>query len=147
MTKSFNHMGLTVSNLERSIEFYCDQLGLPHPPDGHIFPIQGEWLSNLVNAKDPLIQIAFVPLDHGVLELLQYESPDNGKDSASLKNWDVGSAHLALNIPNLLDFYESKKDELNFLSAPQIVASGPWQGGYVVYLTDPDGNSVELVDA
>lgn len=147
MTKHFNHMGLTVSNLDRSVEFYCGGLGLPLPPEGHDFIIEGDWLSRLVGADDPRIRVAFIPLDHGVLELLEYQQPGDGKTTASLANWDAGSAHLALNIADLASFYERTRDELPYLSAPQQVEGGPWAGGLVVYLRDPDGNSVELVDA
>lgn len=147
MTARFNHMGLTVTDLERSLEFYCTELGLPHPPEGHVFPIEGEWLGKLVGADDPRIRVAFVPLDHGILELLEYERPGNGLETASIRNWDAGSAHLALNVVDLPAFYEAKKDRLDFLSAPQTVEGGPWGGGLVVYLRDPDGNPVELVDA
>lgn len=147
MTAHFNHMGLTVSSLERSLHFYCGELGLPRPPEGHVFPIEGQWLGELVGADDPRIQVAFVPLDHGILELLEYQRPGTGKSEASLRNWDVGSAHLALNVIGLAAFYEERKDRLPFLSAPQVVESGPWGGGLVVYLRDPDGNPVELVDA
>ncbi len=146
MINRFNHIGLTVSDLEVSLDFYCGALGLSRPPEGHVFTIGGEWLGKLVATDDPEIRIAFIPLDHGILELLEYRRPSTGKQSASLQNWDVGSAHLALNMVDLLDFYEKKRDELPFLSTPQVVAQGPWTGGYVVYLRDPDGNSVELVD-
>lgn len=146
MISRFNHMGITVSDIDVSLEFYCGALGLPKPPEGHVFTIDGPWLGELVGAGDPEIRVAFIPLDHGILELLQYRRPSNGKQNASLQNWDVGSAHLAVNMVGLLDFYEKKRDELPFLSAPQVVAQGPWTGGYVVYLRDPDGNSVEIVD-
>ena len=77
----------------------------------------------------------------------EYQQPGDGKTTASLANWDAGSAHLALNIADLASFYERTRDELPYLSAPQQVEGGPWAGGLVVYLRDPDGNSVELVDA
>lgn len=147
MTNRFNHMGITVSNLDASLEFYCGTLGLPRPPAGHVFTIGGDWLGSVVGADDPEIRVAFVPLDHGILELLEYHRPSTGAQSASLQNWDVGSAHLAVNMVGLLDFYRENKDRLPFLSSPQIVAQGPWTGGYVVYLRDPDGNPVEVVDA
>ncbi|MGO1385145.1 MAG: VOC family protein [Arachnia sp.] len=146
MGNRFNHVGITVSDIDVSLKFYCGELGLPEPPEGHVFTIEGEWLGTLVGADDPEIRVAFIPLDHGILELLQYGRPATGKKSASLQNWDVGSAHLAVNMDDLLDFYEKKRDELPFLSAPQVVAQGPWTGGHVVYLRDPDGNSVEIVD-
>ncbi len=146
MITRFNHMGITVSDLDKSLDFYCGALGLPRPPEGHVFTISGEWLGKLVGADKPEISVAFVPLDHGILELLEYRHPFGGRQIASLRNWDVGSAHLALNMVGLVAFYEEKRAELPFLSAPQVVAQGPWTGGYVVYLRDPDGNSVEIVD-
>ena len=54
--------------------------------------------------------------------------------------------HVCLNINDLAGFYRDNKDTVNFTSEPQVVKGGPWQGGLVVYLHDPDGISVELVD-
>lgn len=147
MTPTFNHMGITVSNLEKSLAFYCDTLGLPKPPEGHVFPVQGQWLSRLVGANEARLNVAFVPLGEGVLELLEYVSPNDGKSSASLENWDTGAAHLAINKTNLRDFYEENKDVLDFFAEPQVVEGGPWAGTLVAYLRDPDGISVELVES
>ncbi|MFV0451028.1 MAG: VOC family protein [Propioniciclava sp.] len=146
MTHQFNHVGITVTDLDRSLDFYCGTLGLPRPPEGHIFPIEGEWLGYVVGADNPRIRVAFVPLDHGILELLEYERPAEGKKSASLDNWDTGAMHLALNIVDLPGFYDKHRDDVDFLSAPQTVVGGPWAGGLVLYLRDPDGIPVELVD-
>lgn len=145
-THQFNHMGLTVSDVDQSVEFYADILGLPRPPEGHDFEIKGAWLSNLVAADDAVIRVAFLPLDHGVLELLEYQHPE-GKPTATLRNWDVGSAHLALNHPDVRGFYAANRERLPFNCEPQVVEGGPWAGTIVVYLTDPDGVSVELVQS
>jgi len=88
-----------------------------------------------------------VSLGGGILELLEYKQPATGSQSSSLQNWDVGSAHLAINVVGLQEFYEAKKDVVEFLSEPQLVEGGPWPGALVVYLRDPDGIPVELVDA
>jgi catechol 2,3-dioxygenase-like lactoylglutathione lyase family enzyme len=147
MSRRFNHMGITVFNLERSLDFYCGELGLPRPPEGHVFTVEGAWLGKVVGADDPRIRVAFIPLDDGILELLECEKPQDGTTAASLRNWDVGAAHLALNMPGLQDFYDRNRRRLDFVSEPQTVEGGPWSGGTVVYLRDPDGISVELVGA
>jgi glyoxylase I family protein len=146
MSNRFNHVGITVSNLERSIDFYTRILGLDVPPEGWNFSIEGDWLGRMVGSEDPEIRIAFIPLDHGILELLEYQRPTDGLQSATLRNWDVGAMHVCLNINDLAGFYRDNKDTVNFTSEPQVVKGGPWQGGLVVYLHDPDGISVELAD-
>lgn len=146
MTKILNHVGITVKSLDRSVEFYTQVLGLNAPPEVGIYAIDGKWVGTLIGADDAHIKIAFIPLDDGTLEILEYVTPDDGVPSASLRNWDVGAAHLCLNIDGLADFYDSHRETVDFTSEPQTVESGPWQGGLVVYLRDPDGISIELVD-
>lgn len=145
MAKMLNHMGLTVSQLERSLDFYCGKLGLPYPAEDQIFYIDGEWLANLVGFHDPRIRVAFIPLDHGVLELLEYERPSVGHSTATLSNWDVGAAHLALNHSDIHAFYAEHADDIDFFGPPQTVEGGPFDGAQVIYMKDPDGVSVELV--
>jgi len=147
MARHFNHMGITVSDIDQSVEFYCGVLGLPRPPDAHVFCAGGPALSRVVGASGARLRVAFVSLGGGILELLEYKQPATGSQSSSLQNWDVGSAHLAINVVGLQEFYEAKKDVVEFLSEPQLVEGGPWPGALVVYLRDPDGIPVELVDA
>lgn len=141
-----NHVGITVSNLERSIEFYVG-LGFGSPPADWIFTIEGEWLSRLVSEQDAVIRVAFLPMgDDSVLELLEYQSPTGEKHNEK-PNRDVGAMHVALNVENVQDVYERLKDVVQFNSPPQIVGMGPWAGDKVVYLNDPDGTPVELVES
>lgn len=145
MTKMFNHMGLTVANIERSLDFYCGKLGLPYPAEDMIFFIEGTWLSNLVGHPAPRIRVAFVSLDHGVFELLEYQRPEKRELTATLHNWDVGAAHLALNHDDIEAFYAQYRDTIDFAGPPQTVEGGPYDGARVIYMKDPDGISVELV--
>lgn len=141
-----NHIGVTVSHLERSIEFYT-KLGIQPPPADWIFPIHGTWLSTLVQEEDARIRVAFLPIQDGVvLELLEYESPQ-GLATNTRPNRDAGAMHIALNVDDVDDVYARLKDEVTFNSAPQTVEMGPWAGNRVVYLQDPDGTPVELVQS
>lgn len=139
-----NHVGITVSNLERSIEFYTS-LGFGQPPEDWVFTIQGAWLSKLVAEPDAVIRVAFLPFDDGtVLELLEYQDPV-GEERNTKPNRDAGAMHVALNVEDVDAFYEGHKATLTFNSEPQRVEMGPWAGNKVVYLQDPDGTPVELV--
>lgn len=140
-----NHVGITVSNLERSIEFYT-RLGFGKPPAEWVFTIEGEWLSKLVQEEDAVIRVAFLPMDEGsVLELLEYQTPQ-GRPTNDRPNRDAGAMHVALNVEDVEKLYGELKDTIEFNSEPQVVAMGPWAGNKVVYLNDPDGTPVELVE-
>lgn len=139
-----NHVGITVSNLERSIEFYT-RLGFGEPPADRVFTIEGDWLSQLVAETDAIIRVAFLPMDDGVLELLEYQQPE-GEKTNTRPNRDAGAMHVALNVDDVDATYEELKDTVSFNSPPQTVATGPWAGNKVAYLSDPDGTPVELVE-
>ena len=68
-----------------------------------------------------------------------------GEQSNSRPNRDVGAMHVALNVDDIDAVYADLKDSLAFNSEPQTVATGPWAGNRVAYLSDPDGTPVELV--
>ena len=138
-----NHVGITVSNLERSIEFYTG-LGFGEPPADWVFTIDGEWLSRLVAEEGAVIRVAFLPMDDMVLELLEYQHPE-GVKSNTRPNRDAGAMHVALNVDDVDATYEELKAKVLFNSPPQTVATGPWAGNKVAYLSDPDGTPVELV--
>ncbi|GAB3815913.1 VOC family protein [Tessaracoccus terricola] len=139
-----NHIGVTVSNLERSIEFYT-KLGIQQPPAEWVFPISGEWLSKLVQEEGAEIRVAFLPVqDDVVLELLEYQTPQGAKTNTK-PNRDAGAMHIALNVDDVDEVYNRLRGEVEFNSEPQTVEMGPWAGNRVVYLNDPDGTPVELV--
>lgn len=140
-----NHVGITVSNLERSIEFYT-RLGLGAPPADWIFTIEGDWLSRLVAEDDAVIRVAFLPMgEDSVLELLEYRHPE-GAGTNTRPNRDAGAMHIAINVDDIDAVYASLSAEgIPFNSEPQTVAMGPWAGNRVAYLSDPDGTPVELV--
>lgn len=142
-----NHVGLTVSNIESSVEFYSGLLGLGAPPEDWVFVIGGEWLGKLVAEDAPVARVAFLPMDGDtVLELLEYQQPA-GEKTNTRPNRDVGAMHLAINVDDVDAVYERLKGLVRFNSEPQTVPNGPWAGGRVAYLQDPDGTPVELVQS
>ena len=139
-----NHIGVNVSNLERSIDFYT-RLGIQQPPAEWVFPIDGDWLSKLVREENAEIRVAFLPVNGDVvLELLEYQAPQGAKSNTK-PNRDAGAMHIALNVDDVDEVYNRLKGEIEFNSEPQTVEMAPWAGNRVVYLNDPDGTPVELV--
>lgn len=141
-----NHVGLTVANIERSVEFYSGLMGLGEPPQDWIFTIGGDWLAQMVAEEGAVARVAFLPMDDIILELLEYQTPQ-GEKTNDRPNRDAGAMHLALNVDDVDATYERLKDKVVFNSPPQTVPNGPWAGGRVAYLRDPDGTSLELVQS
>jgi catechol 2,3-dioxygenase-like lactoylglutathione lyase family enzyme len=73
------------------------------------------------------------------LELLRYQNEPAGK---AAHNSQVGAAHLCLRVENVNAEYERLSSEgVTFVSAPHADEFGVvW-----VYMRDPDGNVVELI--
>lgn len=140
-----NHVGITVSNLERAIAFYTE-LGFGEPPSDWVFTIQGEWLAQLVAEPGAVIRVAFLPMGDEVLELLEYQTPP-GEQQNIKPNRDAGAMHVALNVADVQAVYDRLKATVEFNSPPQVVEMGPWAGNKVAYLNDPDGTPVELVES
>ncbi len=59
----------------------------------------------------------------------------------------MGSAHIAYNVEGLARMYETLSPKgVKFVSAPVPITQGANKGGLVVYLEDPDGNTLELIE-
>jgi catechol 2,3-dioxygenase-like lactoylglutathione lyase family enzyme len=80
------------------------------------------------------------------LELIQYFNPAGEKLDTRTNN--VGSAHLAFDVDDLHRVYADLKAKgVQFKSSPMEVPAGPNKGTWTVYLTDPDGITLEFLQA
>jgi glyoxylase I family protein len=138
-----HHVGITVSDLARSLEFYGALLkGERLGP----FVRSGPRIDAVTGYPGVVVHQAFVRAQDGAttVELLQYENgsatvldPDNGH---------VGAAHVAITVTDLdAVLARLRTAGVEVLSAP-IVASAPLAGHRCVYVLDPDRVRVELVE-
>jgi glyoxylase I family protein len=140
---SIGHTGITVSDLDRSIHFYRDVLGLPVSEPVHC---TGEMFEKVTGVPGAQIDISFVRAPGHVIELLCYRKPD-GRVRSSLRSCDPGFWHLALKVSDL-ERVVTAVGRAGFqpLSAVQGVQEGPLTGLKVVYVRDPDGVVLELIE-
>ena len=140
---STDHTGITVSNLERSLEFWRDVLGFEFSHSAHQ---KGDLAQEITGVDGAEIKLAVLktPGGHNI-ELLQYLAPADHK-RATLRPCDVGSVHVAL-LVNDLDAVLAQIAASGWEAAgkPQTLSKGPNAGKRVVYVRDPDGTTIELM--
>ncbi len=124
MKSKFTYVGIRVTNLQRSIDFYTKILGMKVAGRGKVEQTKGETVS-LESEKGGFI-----------LELNYYEekSPYNTKYTVG-----EGLDHLAFKVDNL----DKALKEAKLVGYPTILEMKA-DGGRWVYLEDPDGIWIEL---
>ncbi len=142
------HTGLTVSDLDRSIAFYRDLLGLE-------LVMQWEsaqpYLRTIVGYPDAELRIALLRLPGGQagvsghhIELLEYRAPRGVRGDANTCN--PGNAHVAFVVEDLDAAYADLTARgVRFKSPPVEITAGRNRGAKAVYLWDPDDITLEMV--
>jgi catechol 2,3-dioxygenase-like lactoylglutathione lyase family enzyme len=142
--KGMHHVGITVKDLDASIRFYHDVLGLQFSSEPSPW-FEGPGLGPAVGVPGAALRQVSLLLGDTILELLEYKSPPS-ETSEPLKSNNVGASHVSF----LVDDIEAKKTELEaqgitFFGPVNVVDEGVLAGWRWVYFADPDGYPLELV--
>ena len=139
-----HHLGLTVSDIERSIEFYRDSLGMELI--GRRPSVTADYVAKQTGYPNVELNVASFrvsPDSQQTLEVVQYMS-HAGQPSDPATN-RAGTSHLCLLVDDLQASYDDLRERgVRFKSDPVTITAGPNKGGLVVYLYDPDGYMLEL---
>ena len=146
--RSIFHVGFVVGDLDASIRFYRDGLGLVlrHRQLQH-----NPYTRTLVGYPDALLEVAQFNLAEGdapasghILELVSYTQPASG--AADPERNTLGVGHLAFTVDNIHEFsLRLRSFGAELVSEPVRISAGINEGGWTVYLRDPDGVNLELV--
>jgi catechol 2,3-dioxygenase-like lactoylglutathione lyase family enzyme len=140
-----DHTGITVSNLERSLAFWLDVLGFEF---SHFAHQSGELAKEITGISGAELKLAVLKAPGGhKIELLEYLAPADRK-YVNLRPCDVGSIHVALLVTDL-DAALARIAASGWKAAgePQTLKTGPNAGKRVVYVRDPDGITIELMQS
>ncbi|TYT61319.1 VOC family protein [Natrialba swarupiae] len=134
---STHHVGITVNDLEETLSFYRDVLGLSVADR---FAVSGEAFSSAVGVEDASAE--FVHLDgEGVrIELVEYDPQARASASAGLNQ--PGASHVGLEVDDVDAFYEGLPDDVATISEPQTTETG----STILFVRDPEGNLVEFLE-
>ncbi len=141
-----HHLGMTVSNIDRSIEFYQNVLGLtlvnrrPFVEEGYVAQQTG-----YEGVQLSVASFRIRPESPQSLEIVEYlNHTGEPVDTATNR---PGNTHLCLAVDDLMSAYADLKSQgVEFRSDPVEITTGPNRGGKVIYLYDPDGYVIEMFE-
>lgn len=139
----FSHFGICVSDLERSLAFYCGALGF-EKAEMHAI---GSEFAALMDLPDVAVTSQFIRRGLMAIELLAFDRPPPFGDGVRRAVNQLGLTHLSFRVDDLAAtearvvelggaVVESSRTKIDLGGAPL----------EFVYCTDPDGVRVELMD-
>lgn len=143
MKVRFNHVGITVKNLERSVAFYRDMFDLE---PGMVYQAAaGPELQQSLRLPEHTQRIALIPIDDVVIELIEF-TPTRRSDFDGRQD-DTGYAYISFEVDDLEALYQRLSAKgVEFTSPPRVAPDiQPVTGSKFVFAKDPDGKTIELV--
>ena len=138
----FSHLGICVSDLERSRAFYRDALGFAVESE---LEVEGEPSETLLRLAPVKLRAVYLVRDGLRIELLHYAAPGAVGDASPRAMNALGLTHLSLRV----DAIEATVAQLAAHGARVLEDTridNPHLRAKAVFLTDPDGTLIELVE-
>jgi lactoylglutathione lyase len=139
----FSHFGICVSDLERSLRFYCDALGF-EKAESHAI---GSEFARLMDLSDVAVTSQFIRKGPTGIELLAFSEPAPFGERARRAVNRLGLTHLSFRVRDVAGT-AARMVELGGAIVESSRTSIDLGGTALqfVYCTDPDGVRVELMD-
>ncbi len=126
------HTMIRIKNLTKSLDFYCDKLGLKEVSRSEnergrftlIFLSDDENFEKAQTSKSPLLE-------------LTYNWPDENGDTEDYQG-GRNFGHLAYRVDNIYEFCKNLMDQ-------GVILNRPPRDGHMAFIKSPDGISIELL--
>lgn len=141
MIKRMNHIGMSVRDIDRSIAFYRDLLGM----EVLLAPISfsGPIYEAVMGLKGAAGKVAVVQKADMEIELFEFSTPSPQPNSGDRQVCEHGISHLSFEVSDIEGEYE------RLIAAGVVFHCSPQtfkHGAIATYARDPDGNVFELVE-
>jgi lactoylglutathione lyase len=146
LLRAYSHFSFVVSDIERAVAWYRDVLGL------RLVARQrqdNDYTRRFVAVPGAILEVAEFALpevaasEEVLLELIEYVEPPG--EHSPPRRQDVGSAHLSFIVDDIAAEHERLSEAgASFVTPPVRIEAGVNAGGWVCYLSDPDGITLEL---
>lgn len=139
MKTRYDHICLTVSDLDRSIAFYERYFGLKVVRRDK--PHQGPIVECMTGVEGGELLAAFLTDGHLVMEMIQFTAARGGRSHGSPAN-EVGSPHIGFACDDVRAIYDAWRAEgVHFYAEPIVSRT---RNTWSVMMADPDGIMIEL---
>ena len=137
------HVGICVTDVERSIRFYRDLLGFAYRAE---LRVQGEPSDTLLRLRGVDLHAVYLERDGTRIELLHYAAPGAVGDATPRSMNERGLTHLSLRVDRLADTLATLRAAgVRVLDETHI--DMPDFGAAAIFVADPDGTLIELVQS
>jgi len=138
-----SHVGICVSDLERSQRFYCDQLGFTPQSKLHV---KGEPSDTLLGLEHVDLRAVYLERDGVCIELLHFASPATEGTSHDGSINRLGLTHLSLRVSDLASTL-AKLDAAGVAVDARSRIENPQLGSAAIFVRDPDGTRALVENA
>lgn len=137
------HLGLCVSDMERSRRFWCEVMGFAPSAEFPELRVENEMADRLLSLRAVSLHAVYLERDGFRIELLHYASPRSPAVAPARGMNDLGLTHLSVRVPDVkaaMAAIEAGGGRVERATAVEIE-------GFVVavFARDPDGLPIELV--
>ena len=139
-----HHTSYTVIDMHTTLKFYRDMLGfevINERPE-----VTNNYFREIIGFPDAVVHAALLKIpgtDH-LLELLEYKNPKGNPQDLTPNN--PGSSHICYIVDDLKAITSRLVEQgVEFISSPVYLDEGPNKGGWSLYLKDPNGIVLEMM--
>jgi catechol 2,3-dioxygenase-like lactoylglutathione lyase family enzyme len=141
MITGISHVGISVANLERSIAFYRDLLGMRVIQE---VPMRGANYDAIMALQGTEGRIVVLRTGNLEIELLEFQRPPSRPVEPGHHVSDHGISHFAINVEDIAGLYS--RLEVAGVRLHSALVHFPSCATTAVYFCDPDGNFIEMLE-
>ena len=135
-----HHVGITVADLDRAVDFYVETFDLDVLAE---FSVGGDAFAEAVAVDGASAEFAHLDAGDAVVELVAYDPADEAGPADDPELNRSGAIHLGLSVDDVEAFSADLAADVETLSPPRTTESGTT----VLFVRDPEGNLIEVLDA
>lgn len=135
------HLAMTVSDTNRTLDFYCNVLGATKLWDAEE-PQRGTQTDLIFGLEHAVVSVSGVSLHGTMIEFFEFHQPMVDEKTFRTDYQTGGWKHLALEVENIdLEVAKLEQRGVHFRYPVQTLPNG----ARMVYFDDPDGIMLELI--